>query len=70
MPKHKNDEKEEVEKAPKKVYMLIDNKKHYIDPELVKKYNMERAGVSQFSGRKLYVEKDQPSHFNRNPENR
>ena len=58
MPKRKNDEKEEVEKAPNKVYMIIDNKKHYIDPELVKKYNLEEAGVSQFTGRKLYVEED------------
>lgn len=58
MPKRKNDEKEEVEKTPKKVYMIIDNKKHYIDPELVKKYNLENAGASPFSRRKLYVEED------------
>ncbi len=58
MTNRKGDKDKEVEKAPKKVYMLIDDKKHYIDPELVKKYNLEKVKVSPFTGRKLYVEKD------------
>ncbi len=56
---YSNDEKKmEVKEATKKVYMIIDNQKHYIDPEMVKKYDLERAKVSPFTGRKLYVEKD------------
>jgi hypothetical protein len=54
----KDDKNKEVEKAPKKVYMIIDNQKHYIDPEMVKKYNLEKAKVSPLTGRKLYVEED------------
>ncbi len=54
----KDSKKKEVEKAPKKVYMLIDDKKHYIDPEIVKKYNLDKEKVSPFTGRKFYVEKD------------
>jgi hypothetical protein len=54
----KDEKKKEVKKAPKKVYMIIDNKKYYIDPEMVKKYDLEKAKVSPLTGRKLYVEKD------------
>ena len=46
IPKRKSDEREEVEKTPKKVYMIIDNQRHYIDPEMVKKYDLEKAKVS------------------------
>ncbi len=45
------------EKAPKKVYMIIDDQKHYIDSEIVKRYGLDKEKVSPFSDRKLYVEK-------------
>jgi hypothetical protein len=53
-------EDEEMEPKPvsKKVYIIIDDEKHYIDPEIVKKYNLEKEKVAFFSGRKLYVEKE------------
>ncbi len=56
--KKKDDKKKEGKTVPKKVYMIIDNKKHYIDPEIVKKYDLEKVKVSFFTGRKLYIEKD------------
>ncbi len=43
---------------PKKVYMVINGEKVYIDPEIVKKYDLDRQKVSPFTGRKLYSEKD------------
>ena len=53
------DEKsKEGKTVSKKVYIIIDNQKHYIDPEIVKKYNLEKEGVTYLTGRKLYVEKD------------
>lgn len=58
MTNRKDEKKKEVEKAPRKVYMIIDNQKHYIDPEMVRKYDLEKAKVSPLSGSKLYVEKD------------
>lgn len=58
MTSKKDKEKKEVEKAPKKVYMIIDNQKHYIDPEIVKKYKLEDVAVSPLTGKKLYSEKD------------
>lgn len=51
------DEEVKVRTPPKKVYLMIDGKKHYIDPEIVKKYNLEGVEKSFFSGRKLYQEK-------------
>ncbi len=42
------DEDEEVQTAPKSVYLMIDDKKHYIDPEIVKKYNLEDVEESFF----------------------
>jgi hypothetical protein len=42
----------------KKVYMIIDGERVYIDPEIVKKYNLDNQKVSFFTGRKLYAEKD------------
>ena len=54
----KEEKKKEVEKAPKKVYMIIGEKKHYIDPEMVKKHGLDKVSVSPFSGSKLYIEKD------------
>ncbi len=51
-------EKKEDEKAPKKVYMLINDQKHYIDPEIVKRYGLDKDKVSPFSDRKLYIEND------------
>lgn len=50
------DEEAKSEPAPKKIYIIINDEKHYIDPEIVKKYNLESAKVSFFSGRKLHVE--------------
>ena len=43
---------------PKKVYMIMEGEKRYIDPEIVKKYNLENRKTSFFSGRKLYFEDD------------
>ncbi len=43
--------------VPKKVYVIINDEKHYIDPEIVKKYNLDKLKVTWFTGRKLYVEK-------------
>ncbi len=51
-------EKKKDEKAPKRVYMIIDDQKHYIDPEIVKRYGLDKDKVSPFSDRKLYIEKD------------
>lgn len=51
-------EKKEGEKAPKRVYMIINDQKHYIDPEIVKRYGLEKDKVSPFSDRKLYIEND------------
>ncbi len=56
--KKKDDKKKEGKTVPKKVYMIIDNKKHYIDPEIVKKYDLDEKKVSGITGRKLYVEED------------
>ena len=52
-------EEEEVtrKEVPKKVYVIINDEKHYIDPEIVKKYNLDKLKVTWFTGRKLYVEK-------------
>ena len=50
------DEEEESGSIPKKVYIIINDEKHYIDPEIVKKYNLESEKFSFFSGRKLYIE--------------
>ncbi len=50
------DEEAKSEPVPKKIYIIINDEKHYIDPDIVKKYNLESEKVSFFSGRKLYVE--------------
>lgn len=55
---HHNDKDVKSETVSKKVYMIIDDEKVYIDPEIVKRYNLDRQEVSSFTGRKLYVEKD------------
>jgi hypothetical protein len=55
---HHNDKGVKSETVSKKVYMIIDGEKVYIDPQIVKKYNLDRQEVSFFTGRKLYVEKD------------
>ena len=44
-------------KGPKKIYIIINGKKHYIDPEIVKKYNLGKQKISFFTDRELYVEK-------------
>ena len=51
------DEKRENELIPMKAYVIINDEKHYIDPEIVKKYGLDDQEVSFFSGRKLHVEK-------------
>ncbi len=48
----------EVERVYKKVYVIINGEKVYIDPEVVKKYNLDRQKVSGFTHRKLYTEGD------------
>ncbi len=55
---HDRDKDAKAETVSKKVYMIIDGEKVYIDPEIVKKYNLENGKVSFFTGRELYVEKD------------
>lgn len=52
------DEDAKAETSPKKVYMILSGEKVYIDPEIVKKYGLDRQEVSPFTGRKLYVEGD------------
>jgi hypothetical protein len=52
------DEDAKTETGPKKVYMIISGEKVYIDPEIVKKYDLDRQKVSPFTGRKLYTEED------------
>lgn len=52
------DEDTKAETVSKKVYMIIDGEKVYIDPEIVKRYNLESQELSFFTGRKLYVEED------------
>jgi len=44
-----------AERSPKKVYMIIDGEKVYIDSEIAKKYGLDRQKVSPFTGRKLYT---------------
>jgi len=59
MVRYKDKDKDaKAETVSKKVYMIIDGKKVYIDPEIVKKYNLEGQGVSFFTGRELYTEED------------
>ncbi len=36
---------------------MLDCKKHYINSEIVKKYNLVNVEESFFSGRKIYKEK-------------
>jgi len=52
------DEDVKAETSPKKVYMIINGEKVYIDPEIVKKYDLDRQKVSPFTGRTLYTEED------------
>ena len=54
----KDEKSKEGKTVKKKVYVIIDNQRHYIDPEIVKKYNLEKEEVTCMTGRKLYVEKD------------
>jgi hypothetical protein len=48
----------EVERVPKKVHVIINGEKVYIDPEIVKKYNLDKQKASGFTHRKLYTEED------------
>ena len=52
-----DDEEVKPKKVPKKVYIIINNEKHYIDPDIVKKYNLENVEESFFAGITLYTEK-------------
>lgn len=52
------DEDVKAEKEPKKVYMIINGEKLYIDAQFVKKYDLDKKKVSPFSGLKLYIEED------------
>ena len=49
-------EDKEVNRGPKKVYMIIDGEKMYINPEIVKKYGLDKREFSGFTGRRLYTE--------------
>jgi len=54
MVRHKDKNRDaKAETVSKKIYMIIDGEKVYIDPEIVKKYNLENEKVSFFTGRKL-----------------
>ncbi|MCP4665837.1 MAG: hypothetical protein GY849_05685 [Deltaproteobacteria bacterium] len=44
-------------KVSKKVYVIINDEKHYIDPEIVKKYGLNKQKITFFTGMKLYIEK-------------
>jgi hypothetical protein len=55
---HDDEEDVKTERVPKKVYMIINGEKTYIDPEIVKKYDLDKQKVSGFTGRKLYTEED------------
>ena len=35
-------------KVPKKVYVIINDEKHYIDPEIVKKYGLDKQKITFF----------------------
>ncbi len=51
------DEEAKSKPIPKRIYMIINDEKHYIDPDIVKKYDLDKQEASFFSGRKLHVEK-------------
>ncbi len=53
-----DEEDVKAEIVSRKVYVIINDEKHYIDPEIVKKYSLDRQKDSFFSGRKLHVEED------------
>ena len=53
-----DDEEGKPKTVSKKVYIIINDEKHYIDLDIVKKYNLENLQEGFFTGRKLYVEKD------------
>jgi hypothetical protein len=53
-----DDEDVKTERVPKKVYMIINGEKIYIDPEIVKKYDLDKKKISWFTGRKLYAEEN------------
>ncbi len=55
---HHKDKDAKDKTVSKKVHMIIDGERVYIDPEIVKKYNLDNQKVSFFTGRKLYAEKD------------
>jgi len=38
--------------------MIIDGEKMYIEPEIVKKYNLDEKEHSGITGRKLFTEED------------
>jgi len=52
-----DDEEGKPKTVSKKVYIIINDEKHYIDPDIVKKYNLENVQESFFAGRTLYTEK-------------
>ncbi len=52
-----DDEDVKQKKGAKKVYLIIDGEKHYIDPKIVKKYHLDKKDISFFSGNRLYIEK-------------
>ncbi len=49
---------EDTERNPKRVYFFIDGQKVFIDPEIVKSYDLDKKQVSGFTGTKLYIEED------------
>jgi len=55
---HYEDKNEKADRVRKKVYMIIDGEKMYIDPEIVKKYNLDEKQHSGITGRKLFTEED------------
>ena len=55
---NKNEKSKKGKPVSKKVYVIIDKQKHYIDSEIIKKYGLEKEEVTCMTGRKLYIEKD------------
>ena len=52
-----DDEEGKPKTVSTKVYIIINDEKHYIDLDIVKKYNLENLQECFFTGRKLYTEK-------------
>jgi len=41
----------------KRFYIIINDEKHYIDPEFVNKYDLDKLEYTHFTRKKIYIEK-------------